>query len=303
MSCLNPIRIKNPRYIGVPADQLPEFSPILTASGEILPIDYWIDIPCGKCILCQRKRQQEWRIRLSHEFEQNHPALFITLTFNDDYLVKFIQDPGKAVSLFLDRLRKSDIKCRYFIIPELGDQTNRIHFHGILFGIDYIDQSLLNSLWKYGHTWIGYVNEKTISYVTKYVLKPTDQELKSSGIKKMPRIRCSKNLGIGYLTESRINLHHSSDLPVHLLSSSKPMPLPRYYFNKLFDRKDKDIITYKNSITPRKYVFMNHEYLDEHSYNQAVASYTIGLKNIKRHIKKQKHKSIIHDIYGDTFEL
>ena len=56
---------------------------------------------------------------------------------------------------------------RYWFITELGEDFERIHMHGILWG----NPALLQH-WKYGYWYKGdYVNEKTINYITKYMLK------------------------------------------------------------------------------------------------------------------------------------
>ena len=53
-------------------------------------------------------------------------------------------------------------------VPELGENTGRIHLHGICWG----NPDLVKENWKYGFVFQGNMcNEKTVNYVVKYMLK------------------------------------------------------------------------------------------------------------------------------------
>ena len=55
-------------------------------------------------------------------------------------------------------------------VTELGEDRGRIHLHGIFFGNQAAELAI--EKWKYGFVFIGtYVNEKTINYISKYMLK------------------------------------------------------------------------------------------------------------------------------------
>lgn len=47
-----------------------------------------IEIPCGKCIQCQLAKAKDWAVRCSHEASQYKYNYFVTLTYNDEHLVK-----------------------------------------------------------------------------------------------------------------------------------------------------------------------------------------------------------------------
>ena len=67
----------------------------------------------------------------------------------------------KAIRLMLERIRKKTGKSiKHWFITELGhEKTERLHLHGIVWGIG-TDQ-LVNEKWDYGITYTGnYVNEK-----------------------------------------------------------------------------------------------------------------------------------------------
>ena len=57
-----------------------------------------------------------------------------------------------------------------FRSTELGEDRGRIHLHGIFFGNQAAE--LVMEKWRYGYVFIGnFVNEKTINYISKYMLK------------------------------------------------------------------------------------------------------------------------------------
>ena len=72
---------------------------------------------------------------------------------------------------FLERCRKKTGKSlKHWCVTELGEEKGRIHLHGIFFGDKAAE--LVAEKWKYGNVFIGsYVNEKTINYISKYMLK------------------------------------------------------------------------------------------------------------------------------------
>ena len=60
------------------------------------------------------------------------------------------------------------------------EKTERLHLHGIVWGLGNGEKITKN--WKYGITFTGYfVNEKTINYITKYMLKIDEKHPKFRG--------------------------------------------------------------------------------------------------------------------------
>ena len=76
-----------------------------------------------------------------------------------------------ALRKFLERCRKKTGKSlKHWCVTELGEDRGRIHLHGIFFGNQAAE--LVIEKWKYGYVFIGnFVNEKTINYISKYMLK------------------------------------------------------------------------------------------------------------------------------------
>ncbi|WGL30932.1 replication initiator protein [Dipodfec virus UOA04_Rod_542] len=216
--------------------------------GTSWPPDYYLEVPCGYCIGCQKSSNNQYRIRLLYEVRSHPPGscLFLTLTFDDEHLTRFEKDPNKAVRLFLDRVRKRYGKqIRHWIIGEYGTLHGRVHYHGILFNVPEElstvyevehpgDHPIIRELWSYGFVFVGYVSDKTCSYITKYLTKSIN------GKKVRPRIISSKGIGSSYLESDDARLHKGgSQLQPFMMLSGYPQALPRYYYNKIFTEVDK----------------------------------------------------------------
>lgn len=157
-------------------------------------------IPCGKCIGCRLENRRQWAIRASLEAKMHQENIFATLTYSDDELVIGYQHPTlveEHLVLFWKRLRQalirhpeyftkeSEDELRYLASGEYGDESNRPHYHALIFGLDFRDKKIqqkngdnilyssdcLNSIWTHGHCTIGDVSFGSASYVAKYAMK------------------------------------------------------------------------------------------------------------------------------------
>lgn len=144
-------------------------------------------VPCGKCFSCRNKYRLSWQLRLQHEFiSYQGNALFLTLTYNNENLPSDKMVNKRDCQLFIKRLRKhyKDRKLKYFIAAEYGDKFKRPHYHAIIFGLSAPEfkrsgsaknfkygQFIANKIWKKGYCYVGYVDKKCISYVSKYIMK------------------------------------------------------------------------------------------------------------------------------------
>lgn len=150
----------------------------------------WRDRPlqlaCGQCIGCRIDRQSAWAIRAVHEAQMHERSSFLTLTYNDANL-----PPDGSLQLdhwtkFAKRLRKKLGPFRYLHCGEYGDQNLRPHYHAIIFGHDFRQDSIpveqpganplwisaaLTKLWKYGFHSVGECNYSTARYVASYTVK------------------------------------------------------------------------------------------------------------------------------------
>lgn len=165
-----------------------------------------IQIACGQCIGCRLERSRQWAVRCVHEASLHDQNSFITLTFSPDGLerrnrefeMEEKRNPEKVkgwhpagvhprdFQLFIKRLRKATgQKIRYYHCGEYGEQSNRPHYHAILFGYDFPDKVLhsvsngnrlytsrqLESCWSYGFAPIGSVTFESAAYVARYIMK------------------------------------------------------------------------------------------------------------------------------------
>ena len=186
--CLNPIRIKN------------KSKKIDIFHGDNL----YIEIPCGKCSECKKKKHSDYMVRSYAEYidtiEKGGYVFFETLTYSNRYVPKF-KFNGKEylcfskddVRHFFVRLRRYldydgfDVKnkLKYFFVSEYGGKTHRPHYHFLCFMKNkdispYILKEYIRKSWKFGiidtrPVEKGVVNGiGAISYVAKYVVKDDD---------------------------------------------------------------------------------------------------------------------------------
>lgn len=236
-----------------------------TCYGMDLPPDYYIEVPCGWCHSCGKRRMFDFRVRLMYESSQWPNSVFITLTFNDENLALFKDHPNKAVCRFLDRVRKYyGESVRHWICSEFGTLNGRLHYHGILFNVPSdFDTERLQKLWKYGFVWLGYANDQTIKYITKYVTKSASRGQKA------PRIISSKGIGISYLSAANVRFHLEDgvNLRPYLQVGGFKFPLPRYYYNKIFtDDLKINMVLDRFYNPPEKFYCNGQEYTNELEY-------------------------------------
>lgn len=267
MACENPLMIRNPRYKGMTARERRVYA-WEHYKLTYLP-DLYIEVPCGKCHSCFRRRMNDYRFRLLYEHNKYPNSIFLTLTFDEKNLKRFEKEPNKAVLLFLDRCRKRFGKSlRHWFCSEYGSLNGRIHYHGIVFNIPGFNPADFNSktvseLWSYGYVYVGYCNPETMSYITKYVTKTASKGLNP------PRIISSKGIGEGYLTPRNILYHNDGqgNYRPYVDYGSFRFPLPRYYYNKLFSESDKDaMIVDREMFGKGSYIWQGKEYCNKLDY-------------------------------------
>lgn len=225
MLCLHPINIKNPK------------------TGK------YMLVPCGRCPNCLKRRQNEWSIRIQMEAKYTStPPLFVTFTYDDEHLpFGFNTDTGECVpvlkkrdlQLFFKRYRKRlGYPIRYFACGEYGENTERPHFHAVLFGVKDDDikkiQNVIEKCWTYGFTSLESFTVAHSKYVAKYSCKQFIDEYK--GLPK-PFALMSRRPAIGskMLSDNKIksDLIKNKKFVLYDVNGS-PYVLPRYYRNKLF---------------------------------------------------------------------
>lgn len=279
--------------------------------GLSWPPDYLIEVPCGFCASCQKSSNSQYRFRLLWEI-QRYPVgscLFVTLTFDDHYLDVFKADYNRAVRLFLDRARKMFGKqIRHWFIGEFGTLHGRPHYHGILFGVPEAlstvysvdhpgDHPVLRSLWKYGFVFVGYVNDKTCSYITKYLTKSIN------GKKIRPRVISSFGIGANYLDSQEAKLHRlgSCHYQPFVIYGGFKQAMPRYLYNKIFSAFDRENMILDRYLNPPPFTWNGRTFRsrEERDYARAATrSFNIALgltPLVKLPTRKLKHFSALRD--------
>lgn len=205
----------------------------------------FVPFKCGKCSECRKQKQREWIIRLSEELRKNEKRYFVTLTFSENHINDFKGDENEkatqAIRMFLERCRKKTAKSvKHWFITELGEEKGRIHIHGIWWG----DIDLLQK-WQYGNVYIGkWVNEATIFYITKYMLKENENNRKFIG-----KVLCSPGLGKNYINRldaKRNTFNGKYTDETYRLRNGQKIALPEYYRKKIYTDEERDQLwTYK----------------------------------------------------------
>lgn len=236
-SCISPFYIKNPHY-GTWKDKF---------GFQYIPV------PCGKCEFCLSRKRQQWFFRLTEEVKNSTSAFFITLTYDDEHLPSDGRVRRRDCQLFLKRFRKEILpyKIRFFLVSEYGENTHRPHYHLLLFNYPLGDESLRETL---GRTWqfcpashftdfpdvVGSVQAKSINYVCKYCLSTIQNEDENE----KTFMLCSKGIGKTFLTSAMVDyLKRFCDGLGYV--DGRKVTLPRYYADKVFNSKERQIINSK----------------------------------------------------------
>ena len=226
-------------------------------------------LPCGTCLGCQSARATQWAHRCSHEASRTPYNTFLTLTYDDKHLPTNGHLDARALTLFVKRLRKcvsrhsgdirsdSSTNVRYFACGEYGSQTERPHYHALLFNCAFPPQEkvskdlyaadILRELWPYGDHRFGTATPAAANYIAQYSLKKQrrnkgarhDDGYNGEGYadedgvwhpKPAPFLRMSLKPAIGteWLKEYAPDLQHG-----YLVENGRKFAIPRTYKEKL----------------------------------------------------------------------
>lgn len=182
-----------------------------------------VAIPCGGCIGCRLEKVDAWGFRCMAEASCHDNNHFVTLTYSDEFLPVDESLDHRDWQLFAHRLRKRCGSFRFFMCGEYGENTNRAHYHALLFGVDLPDlvkcnsvysnhdlfeSELLTEVWGKGFTTVGQVTHASAKYVASYVMKRVSEELEAERyawvtrygeavVRKQPYGKMSLKPGIG----------------------------------------------------------------------------------------------------------
>lgn len=298
-SCLHPVYLTNPHWNK--STSLGKRNLALWRAmnpGKIYPDDYKIFVPCGKCLGCRKDRARQWRVRLLHEhmFGKHFNCICLTLTIDNDNYAKFSDKAGIKACLrsFLDRLRyytSSRKLPKRFFVTELGEERDRLHFHGFMWDID-VSYDKIRRCWSYGFIWIDKLKSvKQLSYATKYITKPSFKF-------HYPLVFVSPGLGSDYLKQRNWQDWHRKDpdcfLRMYCTFNGWTYSLPHYYRRKMFGTAE--ILRHKLLLSkherPFKKFFLGRSYVDARQYaTDRDKMYETTVRTSKTRVVKRIHYS------------
>lgn len=233
-----------------------------------------ISCGCGQCMPCRINRRRIWTTRLMLESLVSDKQTFITLTYNNENEPKDKSlDPGH-VRNFIKRLRKKvwPQKIRYFFVGEYGDESQRPHYHGVMYGVNgclhgrtkigrdgircCTNCKVMEDIWKKGNIYNGTVSFNSVQYVVGYVLKrmtnSKNMEVKKKLNGRYPEFsRMSLKPGIGAdaletVAETLRSLEtkdwrsSDEDVPMEIKVKGKLWPFGRYLRGRLREKVGKE---------------------------------------------------------------
>lgn len=221
--------------------------------------DFPMTVPCGQCIGCRIDRSRMWAIRCVHESKMHEKNCFVTLTYDDTNLPSDFSLQKTDLQKFFKKLRHHCGEFRYFACGEYGDQSQRPHYHAIIFGINFAEDrkqhskskdhilyksETLTQIWGKGHCLLSSFSYATAAYTARYVMKKqngknaiehsnytrltTDGELYQVQ-PEFALMSLRPGLGSGWYDKFKTDAF-PSDFLVH---EGKKHPVPRYYLDKL----------------------------------------------------------------------
>lgn len=235
-------------------------------------------INCGQCIECRNEYAKQWAFRAIKEAAKYEHNTMVTLTYNEENVPK-----GNAINpetgeitesltlskedhqKFMKRLRKAyqGVKIRFLLAGEYGDQTERPHYHVILFNFRPEDMEpyrwshcewskeknllykskIMDKIWGKGFVDCNEVNFETCRYVAGYVTKKLKgakaQEQYELKGQVPPYICMSRNPGLAqeYFENNKEVFYEEKKIWTKTKKGLKEIK-PGRYFDKLMEADD-----------------------------------------------------------------
>lgn len=242
---------------------------------------------CGQCMPCRINRKRIWMHRILLEAACSPDNSFLTLTYRDEAMP--LNGTGhptlspRDLQIWLKRLRSkwssfqddlhgpngTPTKLRYFAVGEYGDETQRPHYHVVLFGFPncrYLNSrysktkrnccvpcDLVRDTWSHGNVFLGNLEPASAGYVAGYVTKKLtskdDDRLitrctvcaqTSSRHPEFSRMSLKPGIGANFMhevasTTMQFNLEEDTqgDVPSSLRHGTRRLPLGRYLRRRL----------------------------------------------------------------------
>jgi len=256
-------------------------APMVTKNSDKKPV------ACGRCPECRARRVSGWSFRLMEEEKHSSSSYFLTLTYSNENVPLSSQSRPSTclvdLQKFFKRLRKvhGAVRLKYFAVSEYGSQTNRPHYHVILFNADV---KRIQAAWGLGEIHYGTVTGASVGYCLKYISKPQRIPAYRGDTRQRPFAVMSKGLGRHYLTKSMLGWH-KADLENRMylnLKDGKKISMPRYYKDSIYNESERKAIAEK---ALRKHIDRVEKL--ESSSLQSNTDYRNAKTNVKRAIENQ----------------
>lgn len=216
---------------------------------------------CGQCLPCRIKLRRELTHRGMLESLKHGDSCFVTLTYKYVTYGGLDEKSGtldpRHTTLWLKRLReRCPQRLRFLLVGEYGDDTERPHYHAIIFGLPACARGetiksglccstcdLVRETWGKGHILVGSVTKSSIEYVAGYLTKKMTRADDPRLNGRHPEFRRSSQ-GIGRVavpdiakmltTDTGSNfIIEQGDVPSVLAHGGKKFPLGRYLRKKI----------------------------------------------------------------------
>lgn len=206
-----------------------------------------VSVPCGKCVACRRRKQNEWAFRCMVEARHSASSYFVTLTYDDHYLPLSLSGQPTLVKEHLQkhikdlRYRLGEIK--FFGCGEYGDKFGRPHYHYLLFlkshlDSDYVEKSVTDC-WKFGIIKVDTgVTPANARYCCKYSLKQVGFDY---GDSITPFALMSRRPGIGNDFSKEIDFKEFRKRDQWIVHDPQgaPVAMPRRYLEATYTNNER----------------------------------------------------------------
>lgn len=233
-------------------------------------------VPCGKCIECRLAYSRMWANRIMLETQSYEHNYFVTLTYDNDHLPinEKVDDEGTlfhSETLVPDHLKKflKDLRryykyhydhenIRFYAAGEYGDQSNRPHYHLILFNLPIYDKvelyradgyqvftsDIIENIWSRGLVSVEEACWENAAYVARYVVKkqkgPKAQEYYSERNIEPEFVRMSRMPGIGldYYEKHKDEIYKYDGIVIKNGKGESHVVKPGKYFDSKYEEVD-----------------------------------------------------------------
>lgn len=204
-------------------------------------------LPCMKCKPCRHDYADDWGVRCTLEAKTHKFNYFVTLTYDDLHIsyackhdfTKFLKNLGY-------HLTGKPVRPLFFACKERGEQTNRLHFHCVLFldkplvlkspfkmgSFYHYKCDLLDFVWNKGFVDVACFESDCASYVAKYSTK--------SGSCFM-----SRNLGKNYYLKNRDEIIKDDFKVYGQFGSRQVVDIPKVFVRWFLEDQVSGIEQYK----------------------------------------------------------